>query len=196
MASIAELKCPGCSGVLKIPHEFSRVVTCPYCGLISKVQTGALDPTGAFARLTPSRSKVRIGMLFTHDGAEYTVRGRMRYQYDEGYWDEWWVASEDKSAWLEEDEGVFLLYTPKKITSKLPAYSEVIVGSTFEVNGKEFFVTEKNSGKVVGSEGELSEVFMPETALSIVDGAYDGASGSIEYWGGEISFSVAKEVSI
>lgn len=196
MVNLSELKCPGCSGTLTIPHEFSRVVTCPYCGLISKIHSGALDPTGKFARLTPSRSKISIGMKFSHQSEEYTIKGRIRYQYDEGYWDEWWAVSESNQGWLEEDEGSLLLWFSQKLTSKVPSFDTVSVGSSFELNSKEFFVTEKNTARVVGSEGELSEVYMPDVLVKCVDGAYDNQSGALEYWEDEISFSRAVEVKI
>jgi hypothetical protein len=171
-------------------------VTCPYCGLISKITSGALDPSGKFARLTPSRSKLHVGFSFNVNDEQFTVLGRIRYQYDEGYWDEWWVSSNKRSAWLEEDEGSLMLYAVQKITSKIPPLEQIQVGSTIAVNGKEFFVTEKNTAKVVGSEGEMSEVYLPDAAVSIVDGAFDGQTGSIEYWSDEISFSTATEIQI
>ena len=89
------MRCPGCSAPLDLKHRFVKMVTCDFCGLVSIVRDTGLDPTGRKAKLTQIPSLLYVDAAGTLQGRKFHVMGRLRYQYDAGYWDEWFLTFEN-----------------------------------------------------------------------------------------------------
>ncbi|MBL8164213.1 MAG: DUF4178 domain-containing protein, partial [Anaerolineae bacterium] len=79
--------------------------------------TDTLDPTGQTASLANYPSRLRVGMSGKIRGRGFTVLGRIRYMYDEGFWEEWQITWDDGAPpdWLEEDEGYWTLYRRERV---------------------------------------------------------------------------------
>lgn len=191
------LTCNNCGGTLQIENQFIRTVTCPFCStnyLVSGSDT--LDPTGKSTSLADYPSRLQVGMPGTLRGRSFTVLGRIRYQYAEGYWDEWQIGWTDGAPpdWLEEDEGYWTLYRRERVKGAIPAYDQVRVGGTMQVNAFNVFVTEKRRAKVSGSEGQFSSVFPLTGDFGYVQGGADNRSVSVNYWQDEIELSVGDDL--
>lgn len=196
-AFVKTLNCTNCGAPLEIENQFIRTVTCRFCGsnFLVKGDEG-LDKTGESATLADYPSRLSIGQKGAIRGRGFTVLGRIRYGYDEGFWEEWQVAWEDGAPpdWLEEDEGYWTLYKRERVKSAIPAYDEVSVGATIKVNNQDVFVTEKRTAKVAGSEGQFSSVFPLSGTFGYFQGAGDNRAMSINYWKDEIELSVGDEL--
>jgi hypothetical protein len=195
MADATSLKCPSCGAPLPIAHRFVRMVACKYCETVSEVTDEGLDPTGKTAKLAPLPTRFSVGLKGRLRGRPFEVLGRVRYSYDEGVWDEWYFAFEDGAAgWLEEDEGQWTLAVQEKLRTPVPAFEEVRVGSTFEVNGHAFFVTERCRARVAGAEGQLFFKAVPGRPINFVDGNVNGRSAYLEYGEDSIEFGLGDPI--
>lgn len=194
---MAQLECETCGAPLNIENQFIRSVTCQYCGasyLISGEQ--GLESRGQAVKLADYPSRLSVGQMGEIRGRRFSVLGRVRYAYPEGFWEEWQIAWDDDQppAWLEEDEGYWTLYKRERVRSQIPAHEEVRVGSTINVNNMSVFVTEKRSGKMVGQEGQFSAV-MPITGdFGYVTGTADGKPVSVTYWQDEIEVETGEDL--
>jgi hypothetical protein len=195
--SVRKYSCPSCSGALSVEHRFTKVVICPYCGQTSKIHNDELDPTGLQAKLVDFDSVLSLGATGEILGEAFKVLGRLRYEYEDGFWDEWYLKFEKgKSYWLQEDEGEFILFEKESLTSAVPAFEEISVGSMISVNGLSVFVTEKTEAKIGGGEGELSFVAEPGDEVNTVDGNSEGRLISLEFSPNSIELSLGKELSL
>lgn len=193
MADATSLKCPSCGAPLPIEHRFVRMVACQYCQTVSEVTDTGLDPTGKMAKLAPLPTRFRVGQAGKLRGRSFQVLGRVRYSYDDGVWDEWYLAFDDGDAgWLEEEDGEYTLSKGEKLRTPVPAFEEIRVGSRIDVNGYPFFVTERCRARVAGAEGQLFYRAAPGKPVSFVEGNVGGKVAYLEYSADEIEFGIGE----
>lgn len=189
--------CQSCSAPIQVENQFIRSVTCEFCGN-SYVVSGSsgLESAGKGNNLADYPSRLKVGMSGTLQGHPFHILGRVRYRYDEGFWDEWQIQWEDGSPpdWLEEDEGFWILYKRERVKAAVPPYEKVSVGSTIKVNRHQVFITEKRRARVLGSEGQFSSVMPLQGEFGYYQGAADDKSISITLWEDEIELSVGQDV--
>jgi len=191
MADATSLKCPSCGAPLPIEHRFVRMVACQYCDTTSEVTDHGLDPTGKSAKLAPLPTRFRVGQRGRLRGRPFEVLGRVRYGYDEGVWDEWYLAFDDGDAgWLEEEDGQYTLSRREPLRTVPPSFDEARVGTRFDVNGAPFFVTERCRARIAGAEGQLFYRAIPGKPVSFVEGNVGGRVAYLEYAEDVIEFGV------
>jgi hypothetical protein len=192
-----QLECQTCGAPINIENQFIRSVTCQFCGA-SYLVTGedGLNKRGDAAKLADYPSRLAVGQSGVIRGRKFSVLGRVRYAYDEGFWEEWQIAWDDGQPpeWLEEDEGYWTLYKRERVRGALPEYGEVKVGSKIKVNTYELFVTEKRKAKMMGSEGQFSSVVPVTGEFGYVQGTANSQAASITYWPDEIEIELGDDL--
>lgn len=195
MAETTTLNCPSCGGPVALANRFVKMVVCAYCGNTLAVENDKLDPTGKTAALVDYPTIFRVGLTGKLRGQSFTVLGRVRFEDEDGYWDEWYLEfAGGKIAWLEEEEGEYLLSQKAQLTSAVPDFDEVRVGTTLTVNGEPFFVVERCRARVAGAEGQLFFRVRVGQPVRFVDGNISGKLAAIEYGDDEIEYGVGEVV--
>ncbi|MCB0323160.1 MAG: DUF4178 domain-containing protein [Bdellovibrionales bacterium] len=195
--TVQQYNCPTCGAPLPVENRFSLQVICSYCGQSSRITPQGLDPSGEKALLADFPSILSIGATGMLRGTPFKVLGMLRFKYDGGFWDEWFLALDTgKKLWLQEDEGEFTAFEKEQLTSPVPPFEEMQVGSLVPVNGKQFFIMEKRRAVLAGGRGELTFVVTPHSAVGCVDGNAGGILMSIEYLPDEINLSWGAEVPL
>lgn len=165
------LNCPNCGGALTIESAFTTLIVCPFCGSSLFVHDTSVDITGKTAKLAEYPSRFSVGASGKLKGRDFTVLGRVRYQYAQGFWDEWFVQFADqKVGWVVEDEGDLTLVFKSKLAVPVPSYDEIRVGAFMELGDDRIFVSEKGQGQVQGAEGQVSMTFAPGHPVQFVLG--------------------------
>lgn len=191
-----KISCPACGAPLTIEHRFVKMVTCDFCGQVSLVRDTGLDPTGRTAKLADIPSKLFVDARGALDGRRFRVMGRLRYQYESGMWDEWFLTFEDdKPGWLVEDEGDYQFYAKQTLTTPAPPFVSVRVGSVIPIAGRQVFITEKGQAQIIGGEGQLAFSIIPGEQVNYLDGNSEGALISVEYTNSEIEFSIGYPIN-
>ena len=194
--ALKQYDCPSCGAPLEVKDPLSKILVCPYCSQACHICDEGLDPTGKASQLADYGSMLSVGYTAAMGGVGFRVFGRLRYQYDGGFWDEWFLCFDDsKKAWLQEDEGEFSLFEKEPLRAAIPPFDEISVASSIEVNGRTLFVTEKNRASIAGAEGELFFRIVPGQSVNCVDGNCGGMISSIEFAPDEINLSVGREIS-
>ncbi len=122
--------CPACGAPIDPKHRFDESYTCPYCGTqtyfgsqkalavdSSSAQGDSLRDSAALAQVLSRFSvgqtgQIRIGGQWKH----YSVTGRLMYEYSGGYWNEWYLDVEGSGYWLQEDEGLYVLFFEHEVS--------------------------------------------------------------------------------
>ena len=174
--------CPACGASLDADERFAHLVTCPWCHSSFVLDEQAARVTGEMAVLPPTPSPLSVGTTGRVLDRAFTVLGRVRYGWDQGYWDEWFVAFEDgASAWISEDEGNYTLETWSELHEAPAEYADVSPGSRLRLGDTEYHVDEKNVARCEGAEGQLPfEVAIGEE-VPYLDLSHDEAFATVEY---------------
>jgi len=194
---VIDVNCTTCGAPLKIENQFVRSVTCQFCGSAYIVSgSDGLNEAGKTTSLADYPSRLSVGSQGVIKGRSFTVLGRVRYTYDEGFWDEWQIEWHDGAPpdWLEEDEGYWTLYKRERVRSQIPPIDQISVGSTYKINNHDVFITEKRTGKMMGSEGQFSSVLPIQETFGYASGSADGGLVSVNYWQDEIELSVGEDL--
>lgn len=189
------LQCPNCGGPLPLSCRFVRVVTCSYCSTLNEVTSDGVQMAGTSARLTPLPTRFFVGAMGELAGERFQVLGRVRYSYDEGTWDEWYLLlSNGEPAWLEEDEGELTLSRMEPLDEVVPAFDQIRVGQQLTVQGVSFRVTERCRATVLGCEGQLFGLTRPRTPVNFIEGSGGGRIAFLEYTPDGVEFGTGRVV--
>lgn len=161
------------------------MVICDYCGQTNFINADSLEAMGKQVKLVDYGSRLRIGANGSLNGNSFYVLGRMRFNYGDGYWDEWLLDIPnlpEEYYWLQEDEGEFLLFHEIENEEEEPAdFEDLEPGMVMEYGDFDVFITEKRQATVNGGEGEIPFQVIPDEQVDFVDGIGKGFAISIEY---------------
>ena len=176
-----QLNCPTCGAPVELQNRFVCVVNCDFCDVTSIVKGDSLDSTGRRAKLTKMPSIFFVDALGKLDGKSFKVLGRLRYEYDGGLWDEWFLSFDSgENAWLVEEAATYKLLFQQP-PDNIPEYFGIKVGTTIQAGGRDVYVIEKGTAKIIGGEGQLGFNFLPGDSVYYVDGSCGDELVSIEY---------------
>jgi hypothetical protein len=168
---VRQITCPSCGAPLQIASAFTTAMVCSYCGASLAIHDSGVDLTGKIAKLAEYPSRLSVGVRGRVKGRAFRVLGRVRYQYADGFWDEWFVQFDDQQVgWIEEDESDLTLIFKTRLTSPIPPFDQVRVGSWIPLGKDRMFVSEKGQGQVLGAEGEVSQAPSPGQPIQYIDG--------------------------
>ena len=180
------LNCPSCGGTLHIEHAYTKTVVCSYCDTVSGVRDKTLNPTGKMANLSEAPSIFKVGVRGSLKGSHFEVLGRLRYSYDSGFWDEWYLKfANGKAGWLTEEEGECTLFYKAPILGETDV-ENVRVARKSLVNGTSVFITEIQSASISGGEGQLNYAIVPGAKVDHIEGTANGELYSVEVWDNEL----------
>lgn len=188
------ITCPSCSGQTELVNRFVKLVVCAYCGQSISRAGDVLMAQGKAAQLADLYTDLSIGAVGTIQGRTFSVQGRARFEYDGGYWDEWYVMFEDLTAgWIHEDEGEISLLSE---VEEPGAYdlSSARVGHRYPVAGVEAFVKEKRTARVYGAEGQLPRGLVQGAQLLYVDAQVQGKLYFLEQTGDTLSLMIGRQL--
>lgn len=178
-------ECPSCGSQIDQKHPGSRTLVCSYCGQTSHLNADSLQSAGEKRLLIDYGSALKIGMQAKWKGKDFQVLGKLRIDYDDGFWDEWYIQFLDdgEEAWIQEDDGSYVLFKKQQeLTSRLNLEA-ITVGNWVDLGlgkDKTVFITSKSKATVNGGEGELPFRIIPGEPADFVEGIIKGMLISIE----------------
>jgi Domain of unknown function (DUF4178) len=201
---MSEISCPACGAPVDVEDRFSESISCPFCGTESYIgdSTKALSSDsssgeGDHATLANVYSRFEVGqnghIRWNNDLHEFIIIGRVQYEYEGGFWSEWYIDINGSVYWLQEDEGVYILYIevpiekPEVVMEIFNFYNDenrdLRVGSVLNplINKMEVWnLMECGEATLVASEGDLP--FNPNVNKKIfyMDGVGNGVVYSLE----------------
>ena len=102
------MECPACGKVIVHDEEPADFIVCPYCFEGVALRNGDPHALGKMSSLSATPSPFRVGATGSIAGRGFSILGRVRYAWDGGYWDEWYVGLMNGThAWISEDGGEY-----------------------------------------------------------------------------------------
>lgn len=189
---MSALECSSCGAPVEIKNRFSKVVVCEYCGTHLKVKGDGLEASGKYPKLAEFPSIFSVGSRGTILGKPFTAMGRMRYKYEDGHYDEWFIDYDGDAAWFCEDEGTYTLYTEMAEATEIPEIGSIRAGQNIMVGDRKVMIKEKGQATIESGEGELSYYVEPGTDVTYIDGVSEGKKVSIEFSEDEVELFIGR----
>jgi hypothetical protein len=157
--------------------------TCPFCHSILVRTDVNLERVGEVSDLPPDASPIQIGTEGVYQNKAFVVIGRIIYEYEQGYWNEWHLVYNDSSnGWLSDAQLEYDLSAQTKAPPQLPPADQIQRGDALEFNGKTYFVTSLTRARYKGVQGELPFQYFDKTVLLFADlRNSDGDFATIDY---------------
>ncbi len=149
-------KCPNCGAPIEFKLGASRATVCGHCQAIVVRAGQDFMAVGKVADLIPTGTRIALGSHGVIGQLAFEVIGRLQYQWQQGVWDEWYVAFADgRWGWLAEAQGRF--YVTRRMSPR-PVPRRVEPGQSFFVEGLgRFTVSDVKRARIVGAQGELPD---------------------------------------
>ncbi|MDJ1495643.1 DUF4178 domain-containing protein [Cytophagaceae bacterium DM2B3-1] len=195
---LSSLNCPSCGAMLELKYRHSKMVVCKYCGQTSYLNVGSIFTVGSPIVLADYGSILSVGKSGKIRNKPFEVVGRLRFDYEDGFWDEWLLIMENEDEiWLQEDEGEFVLFRKKNLSDP-PQYTSLVIGSITTIDTDNVFLTEKNKAVINGGEGELPFQVVAGEKADYVDGIVVGKKliASFEYMPEGVVYNVGEPLSM
>ncbi len=204
-----KIPCTSCGGEITLHYAFSKSAVCPYCGLSTYITSDGLaaqeankavlvDYGSPFSLGASGKLTRKVKKDIKKDN--FLVIGRLRFEYEDGFWDEWMLLLNDQPDqvyWLEETEGSLNLMTSTDVpVHNTPSFQKTKVGTVLNYQNKKIFVSAKSWAKVVGAEGESAFELAVEQKIDFIDGICEGQKVAFEYIGGQITFNTSEPIEV
>jgi hypothetical protein len=181
------MACPSCGAPIEAERRFDEVYHCEYCGNTAyfaqhmAAAGGGSDPQGA--PIAGIYSRFKVGQHGSIRGKiPFNILGMVQVEYPDGYWTEWRLRAGETEYWLQEDEGIYVLFDRRPIEEPIPPLQTFRAGANLEGWNRlpRWFIIEVAQGKVVGFEGQLPWPPNVGETFMYVDGLGGGQVISME----------------
>ena len=137
--------CPNCGAPVEFRSAATPFAVCSFCHSTVVRAGDALRKIGESAEVFDDHSPLQLGAAGKYQGAPFTLVGRLQYRYADGTWNEWHALFEtgpdlQKSGWLSEDNGRFVVAFDAPLQTPLPAAEQLRAGAPLTVNGESWSV--------------------------------------------------------
>jgi len=173
--------CPSCGGQIEADRRFAKLVVCQYCESAVLLDEKAARVAGKMAVLAQTPSDLFVGGTGVLLDRNFRILGRVRYGYERGFWDEWYLAFDDGSTtWISEDENNFSLETYED--AEVPVeYAEAYPGQNLTLGETTFHIDEKGVAICEGGEGQLPFPIVSGEKVPFLDLSMGDKFATVEY---------------
>ena len=180
---IQSMRCPSCGCQIDPDLRFAHMVVCGQCRSAIVLDEEALRLSGTMAVLAQTPGPLHVGGSGRlSDKHHFSVLGRVRYGYKQGFWDEWYIALRDgANAWIGEDENNFSLEMLSPDDSFEFDYLDIQPGQRIKLGEKTYHVDEKGVAVCEGGEGQLPFAISSGEHVPFVDLSCGKRFATIEF---------------
>jgi ribosomal protein S27AE len=193
--------CPGCGAPVEFASAASASAVCSFCRSTLVREGEALRRIGVVSELFDDHSPLQLGASGRHQGANFTLVGRLQYRYAAGTWNEWHALFDGeagKSAWLSEDNGAYVMAFDQPPLQPPPAWDALQVGQRVLISGEAWRVASRIQASLIAAEGELPrpprlDGSFPVADLRMENGSVGTLDGQVS---GQPQWSIGQRVGL
>ena len=170
--------CPNCGAPVDFASAASASAVCGFCRSTLVRDGDALRRIGVSAELFDDHSPLQLGVRGQRQGIAFSLVGRLQYGYAEGSWNEWHALfdigpNEQRSAWLSEDNGAYVIAfdapLPPEFAAGAAAIEALRAGGRTVADGRAWDVASVQRAHLIAAEGELPSPPRLQGEFTVVD---------------------------
>lgn len=175
--------CPSCGAEVQFRAAHTPYSNCVYCGTLVQRNDVSVASIGNVGLIQDDCSPLQLGTSGVYDGVRFTIIGRIKVAWVDGYWNEWYVLFDNgKDAWLGEAQGFIAINFEQHPKEKLPARNALDVLKHYVIEGVRYQIDDMRIVTCVACEGELPTLIYPgENYFSVDLSAPQGVYACLNY---------------
>ena len=156
--------CPSCGAQAEFSSNLSVYAVCKYCSSMIVRHDLDVEAIGTMAALPEDMSPLQLGTEGNYQGRHFSLIGRMKMGWEDGSWNEWFMATDDgRKGWLAEAQGFYAICfetDPPPLDFAVRAIKQQkqntrFIGSSLVLDNARLNVVDTKKASCIGSEGEL-----------------------------------------
>jgi Domain of unknown function (DUF4178) len=159
-----KFNCPSCGAEVVFNSNLSVYAVCKYCSSMIVRHDLDVEAIGTMAALPEDMSPFQLGSEGYYQGQHFTLVGRMKMGWEDGSWNEWFMATDDgRKGWLAEAQGFYAIcfetdappldFAVRAIQQQKKDVA--FLGSALTLDNLKLNVVDTKKASCIGSEGEL-----------------------------------------
>lgn len=159
-----KFNCPSCGAEVVFSSSLSVYAVCKYCSSMIVRHDLDVESIGTMAALPEDMSPFQLGSEGYYLGQHFTLVGRMKMGWEDGSWNEWFMATDDgRKGWLAEAQGFYSIcfetdappldFAVRAIQQQKKDVA--FLGSSLVLDKCKLNVVDTKKASCIGSEGEL-----------------------------------------
>ncbi|NIE88838.1 MULTISPECIES: DUF4178 domain-containing protein [unclassified Burkholderia] len=177
--------CPQCGAPVEMRSPAAVMAVCGFCRSTLLRRGEAVERIGELAAVLDDDSLLQIGAAGRFGERAFTLLGRIRLDYEAGFWSEWYVAFDDGGfGWLSEASGQYTVTVRQDEAlpgGAWPAFSSLAPGQPQELAGRRYLVSDLRTARCTGGEGELPFRVDAGWAARVADLRSGSAFATLDY---------------
>ena len=153
--------CPSCGRPVKFEEKYARIMTCGYCNSILEFWSWELNKVWEQAEFINFPSEFIVWKTVEWKGRKVYVKWELRYEYDWGFFSEFFVEIDWKTYYLEEDDWMQKLIKNWKWQKSNMSILDKPVWEKVEIAGADIFVQETGIFTLVGLKWFVNTELIP-----------------------------------
>lgn len=152
--------CPACGTTYSFKISKPLVICCPGCGKTYTIhQNSSITDTGHVFKMPEEISLIRLGVKGTYSGLAFEIVGRIKSVTTYTSSNKWlmWFEGSGSYSWLAENNLTYFVYEPEESPINSSVIKSKKAGSTVEMAGNFYQLTEIAKQLEFYMQGELPE---------------------------------------
>lgn len=151
-----QVACPGCGAPVSFRSAASVMAVCEFCRTTLLKDADSVRDLGKMAEALEDYSPIRIGVSGVFNQHAFTVIGRIQLRYAAGFWNEWYVMSDEgRPAWLSDASGQYAVTAEAPAIASPPKFAGLRAGNRVKLGDAVYVAADVRSAKCVAGQGEL-----------------------------------------
>lgn len=155
------MQCPNCWRPISFDEKYAKVISCHYCNSILEFGWWELTKSWEQWFFIEFPSQFVVWKETDFNWKKIYVKWQLRYEYDGGFFDDFFCVSDWKSFYIREDDWVISEILASKFEKNELNLWEKIASENFEFNWKKFFIEETWFFKLVNIKWFVDDVLLP-----------------------------------
>ncbi|SIS50402.1 DUF4178 domain-containing protein [Paracoccus saliphilus] len=182
--NVTAYNCPNCGARINELAKIARMAACDSCDTALLIEDEVVRATGQKGVMHEATSLFDIGDTVKAGDSSVLLRGKARFSYGRGFWDEFWgLDAVGKPVWISLDEGDVAVQRELVDASLSRAVQNADIGDAITLGRREFVISEIETAECVALRGAFDHELKVGESYEFINAlGKNGALLSYEYW--------------
>ncbi len=156
---MVSIPCPSCGAQVKLQSNLSVFAVCSYCQSSLVRNDLDIESLGKMSLPLNDVSPLQLGTEGVYQGKHFTLIGRVKKKWSDGYWNEWYAWFDSGEAgWIAEAQGFYSICFEVAHEDSILKITNLRPGQLYSFLEIDFYVADIKKNHIEFAEGELPYV--------------------------------------